>query len=59
MIAKCKSCPNTFTITDNEKDFYKGKGFPLPKRCKDCRQKNRERRNENRPFEGKFNQADE
>lgn len=54
MKAKCKECSAPFVVTEGEKDFYKAKGFPVPKRCRDCRQKNRERKNENRPFDGKL-----
>lgn len=37
----CIQCGNEFEITDSEVNFYKSKGFALPKRCKDCREQNR------------------
>lgn len=38
----CVDCGQVFTITNSEYEFYNGKGFDLPKRCKDCRDANRE-----------------
>ena len=32
----CKDCGREFYLYLSEVDFYKGKGFALPKRCKDC-----------------------
>lgn len=37
--AKCKECSKEFEITPGEQEFYKGKGWELPKRCADCRKK--------------------
>ena len=37
VIQYCTDCGNSFEITNNEHDFYKKKGFDLPKRCKKCR----------------------
>lgn len=37
-------CGKSFEITRGEKDFYESKNITLPKRCKACRQKNRNRK---------------
>lgn len=34
---KCVDCGRIFKITNNQYDFYKSKGFDIPKRCKSCR----------------------
>ncbi len=36
----CVQCGKKFELTDGEIDFYRSKGLDLPKRCKDCRNKN-------------------
>lgn len=41
MDCTCKQCGKTFEITESEIAFYEGKGLSLPKRCSDCRKKNR------------------
>ena len=38
---KCVQCGNEFTLSNGEVDFYIGKGLNLPKRCKQCRNKNK------------------
>lgn len=38
---KCVQCGNEFTLSDGEVNFYIGKGLNLPKRCKQCRNKNK------------------
>lgn len=38
---KCVQCGKEFTLSDGEVDFYIGKGLNLPKRCKQCRNKNK------------------
>lgn len=35
--AYCTECGDPFTLTNGEVEFYKSKGFDLPKRCKKCR----------------------
>lgn len=40
----CKDCGVTFDITPGEQEFYKSRNWELPKRCKDCRQANKEKR---------------
>jgi hypothetical protein len=34
---KCKACGDVFHMSYGEVQFFKGKGFKLPKRCADCR----------------------
>ena len=34
---KCLECNKFFDINDAEQNWYKTKGFVLPKRCKSCR----------------------
>lgn len=36
----CVQCGKKFELTHGEIDFYRSKGLDLPKRCKDCRNKN-------------------
>lgn len=45
---KCVQCGKKFTIADSEIEFYKRKNLNLPKRCKECRNKNKsnEKKNE-------------
>lgn len=40
----CKDCGKLFTITAKETQWYNEKGFALPKRCPECRRKNRAER---------------
>lgn len=40
----CKQCGTTFELSDSEIAFYKKKNLHLPKRCKECRQANRQGR---------------
>lgn len=44
----CKDCGVQYEITPNEEAFFNSKGFPLPKRCKECRAKKKAR--DNSPF---------
>lgn len=41
-----KDCGKEFAITQNEQEFYAGKNFELPKRCKPCREKKKARQQE-------------
>ena len=43
----CTDCGNEFYLYLTEVDFYRGKGFPLPKRCKSCIENRRNRNNVN------------
>ncbi|MCM1175180.1 MAG: zinc-ribbon domain containing protein [Blautia sp.] len=38
----CKQCGKTFELSNSEIAFYKSKNLNLPKRCKACRQANRQ-----------------
>ena len=38
---ECKQCGEEFTLTDSEINFYNEKGLNLPKRCNECRKKNK------------------
>lgn len=38
----CKQCGKEFEITQHEIQFYKKKKLSLPKRCKECREKNKD-----------------
>lgn len=33
----CKECGEKFTLTVDDQEWYKSKGFQEPKRCKSCR----------------------
>ncbi len=35
----CEDCGEEFTFTGDEQEYYYGKGFQTPKRCKPCRDK--------------------
>lgn len=37
----CIDCGKAFDLTVEEQDWYKEKGFALPKRCKECRKERR------------------
>lgn len=41
MKRNCIQCGKEFELTDSEINFYKSKNLHLPKRCKDCREKNK------------------
>ena len=48
MIVECAECGKVFTISAEEKEWYKEKGFKIPKRCPKCRKNRRNaRRDEN------------
>ncbi len=40
----CKQCGKEFELTKSEIDFYKSKNLSLPKRCKECREQNKLKR---------------
>ena len=40
----CKQCGKEFIITQSEINFYKSKNLSIPKRCKECRQSNKQQR---------------
>jgi ribosomal protein L36 len=37
----CKDCKSVYFIGDREARWYSNMGFPLPKRCKECRETRR------------------
>ena len=41
MTKKCVQCNKPFNISDSEIEFYESKNLSLPKRCKECRDKNK------------------
>lgn len=41
MIKKCVQCNKEFDISKGEEKFYRDKNLELPKRCKECREKNK------------------
>jgi DNA-directed RNA polymerase subunit RPC12/RpoP len=44
---ECRDCGNEFIFTVGEQEFYQEKGFTNdPVRCKDCRQKRKNERND-------------
>ena len=38
---KCVQCTEQFELTDEQIDWFKNKGMTPPKRCEECRAKNR------------------
>lgn len=40
----CKDCGKEFELANSEIKFYKSKGLNLPKRCKECRARNKSER---------------
>ena len=38
----CMQCGRDFYVTDADQEFFKDKGFSLPKNCWDCRQRRKE-----------------
>lgn len=41
LTVECVDCGKVFDLTIEEQDWYKEKGFALPKRCKECRKERR------------------
>lgn len=41
MKQNCKQCGKTFEISESEIAFFKSKNLNIPKRCKECREKNK------------------
>lgn len=39
----CKQCGTTFELSEAEIDFYRKRNLQLPKRCKECRQENKQK----------------
>ena len=49
----CKDCQNKFAWTARDQEFYQEKGYSAPQRCKDCRMKFKQQR-DNRDNQQKF-----
>ena len=43
VLLKCGDCGRDFPWTGREQEFFRARDFPPPKRCKECRQANRQR----------------
>ncbi len=43
MKCTCVQCGKSFELSESEIDFYRKKNLHLPKRCKECRQKNKQK----------------
>ena len=41
MIQTCKQCSNEFSLNNGEIKYFESKGFPIPKRCPQCRSINK------------------
>lgn len=41
MNKKCVQCGRVFTLTDSEIHFFESRNLNIPKRCKECREKNK------------------
>ena len=46
MTLHCGDCGREFDWSEQEQEFYAGKGFTAPKRCKSCRDRRKKRRAE-------------
>ena len=42
----CADCGHDFVWTAKDQEFFAGKGYQQPKRCKDCRQAKKAQRGE-------------
>jgi len=40
----CKDCGTVFVMGNKEVNWYSDRGYPLPKRCPECRKKRKEAR---------------
>lgn len=55
----CKQCGTTFELSESEIAFYRKKNLNLPKRCKECRQENKEKQEKSVMKQDALNGADE
>jgi serine/threonine protein kinase len=37
----CRNCNSSFSLTKGEVEFYQGRGMELPRKCEECRKRNR------------------
>lgn len=42
-VITCKDCGCEFVVSEKEQNWYKERGFELPKRCYQCRKDRREK----------------
>jgi CxxC-x17-CxxC domain-containing protein len=42
----CRDCGAAFTFTEGEQEFYASRNLNAPQRCKDCRNKRKDERNQ-------------
>lgn len=47
VVIKCVDCNKPFTITSGHAKWFLDKGLELPKRCKECRTRRRNEKEEN------------
>lgn len=55
----CKQCGKEFEMTQHEIQFYKKKKLSLPKRCKECREKNKETKQSGKSWDKEGNVVSE
>lgn len=41
---ECKDCKKKFDFPERDQEFYESKGYTPPKRCKDCREINKQKK---------------
>lgn len=46
VVTKCVDCNKPFTLTSDHAKWFLDRGLELPKRCKECRDKRRNRKEE-------------
>lgn len=47
VVIKCVDCNKSFTLTSSHAKWFLDRGLELPKRCKECRTRRRNEREEN------------
>lgn len=47
VVRKCVNCNKPFTITSSHAKWFLDRGLELPKRCKECRTRRRNEKEEN------------
>ncbi|MDR2426564.1 MAG: zinc-ribbon domain-containing protein [Endomicrobium sp.] len=43
IVQTCKECHQAFTLDTRDIEWFKSKGLKIPKRCKSCRGKNKQK----------------
>lgn len=59
MKCTCVQCGKSFELSDSEIDFYRKKNLHLPKRCKECRQKNKQKQGMSSRESNSWNKQDQ